>query len=581
MARLILTEEGEDVILGGDVDVVGTVSGGEVITVVSGRVELNSSFNTGGDTINLPGSASDYTVSVLGTVVTLTGPGVTLVIPAGSAGASITFDEGTDARTLVFDDDLGAFVLGDTAISSTAQPLPPVDSGNSVTIAAAFDGTETLDGGDGYDVLEATVTGNVTVDDGSPISGFERINLSATSGVTEFTFDLNNSNAPSQGELLTIDASDFDASTQAFIFAFPDVTDYRLELIGGAAADYLDTDNRVGGDVVRGGGGGDELWGGNNNLEGLGDFLYGGEGDDFLNSNGKQLNALFGEAGNDQFFVYNNAPTFADGGTGDDSFFFQDSLGFEDRIIGGDGTDRLLLTSLADDGVLAIVSGVEVLEIEQDVDLSLGAIFDGSGIETVLLFGADGSTLDASGVTRSLILAGDAGDDTIVGTSFADVIAGGDGADVLTGGAGADLFVYESLDASSGIAGRDTILDFDSGIDSLEFDDIYGTQSLVFVGNFDTRAEANAGYDPGDLQDGEVAVAFFGDGSGGGVLIIDSDDDGSFTDADFQIVMADTGEIDASDFGGTALASAATGALDQMIAPGADQWLGVIGAELG
>ena len=92
-------------------------------------------------------------------------------------------------------------------------------------------------------------------------------------GVTEFEFDLSDSNAPSQGERLVIDASAFGPDTQAFIFAFPDANAFTLELIGGAGADYLDTDNLRGGDVVRGGAGGDELWGGNNTDSGRGDFL--------------------------------------------------------------------------------------------------------------------------------------------------------------------------------------------------------------------------------------------------------------------------------------------------------------------
>ena len=576
MARLILTEEGEDIIVGGDVFVVGTTSGGEVVTVVSGRVELNSSFNTGGDTVNLPGSASDYVISVNGTIVTLTGPEATLVIPAGEIGTALTFDEGADARTLMFDGDLAAFVLGDTVITASPLALPALDTGNSIVTAASFDGTADLDGGDGFDVLEATVTANVEIPDGAPVTGFERINLTAAPGVTEFSFDLNDSNAPSQGELLVIDASAFGPATQAFIFAFPDVSAYSVELIGGAGDDYLDSDNERGGDVVRGGAGSDELWNGSSASSGRGDFAFGGDGDDFLNSNGDRINALFGEAGNDIFFVYNNAPTYADGGTGDDSFFFQSFLGLEDSVIGGEGNDRLLLDVLSDESVLAVVSGVETLEIRSDIALTLGSAFDASGIQSVLLFGEGTNALDASAVGRSLVLSGDLGADTIVGTGSADVLAGGGGADMLTGGGGSDRFVFESLNDSLGVDGRDTIMDFAAGVDAIDVADAFAEQTLTFLGSFDDLAAANAA-GPGSTGPGEVRYAFY-EIDGGGVLVFETDGDGVFTNADFQIVLSGVTQFDPADLVGPDMAQAPV-LPDLMVAPAPD--LGGFAGELG
>jgi hypothetical protein len=54
MARVILTQPGEDVDVGGDLTVIGTRTGGEVITVLRGTIILNASFNAGGDTVRLP-----------------------------------------------------------------------------------------------------------------------------------------------------------------------------------------------------------------------------------------------------------------------------------------------------------------------------------------------------------------------------------------------------------------------------------------------------------------------------------------------------------------------------------------------
>ena len=66
MARLILTTPGEDVDVGGTVTVVGTRSGGEVITITRGNISLDGSFNAGGDTIVLPGDSENYTVRLSG-----------------------------------------------------------------------------------------------------------------------------------------------------------------------------------------------------------------------------------------------------------------------------------------------------------------------------------------------------------------------------------------------------------------------------------------------------------------------------------------------------------------------------------
>ena len=124
MARVILTEEGEDIIVGGDdVDVIGTTAGGEEITVISGNVRLNASFTAGGDTINLPGDAEDYVVRVEGATVIFTNTvdGTTVSIPTSDQANTITFSGGADARTLVFDTVDGRFELD-------GQPITNVDT---------------------------------------------------------------------------------------------------------------------------------------------------------------------------------------------------------------------------------------------------------------------------------------------------------------------------------------------------------------------------------------------------------------------------------------------------------------------
>jgi hypothetical protein len=120
MARITLETPGEDVLVGGtDVEVVGTTTGGEVITLsreVSGRYVLNSSFSTGGDTIVLPGNAADYSARIEGTRVILTrfDDEVEVSIPVGSTGSNTLSFDGDDDRTIsVVDGDL---MIGDQVI---------------------------------------------------------------------------------------------------------------------------------------------------------------------------------------------------------------------------------------------------------------------------------------------------------------------------------------------------------------------------------------------------------------------------------------------------------------------------------
>jgi serralysin len=80
-----------------------------------------------------------------------------------------------------------------------------------------------------------------------------------------------------------------------------------------------------------------------------------------------------------------------------------------------------------------------------------------------------------SGNTAANLIAGNSGDDTIDGKAGDDVIEGGLGNDTLTGGAGSDIFRYSKGD------GNDTILDFNSAIDSMEFVSFSAQEKSKFV----------------------------------------------------------------------------------------------------
>ena len=83
MARLILTQPGEDVEVGGNVTIFGTDSGGEEITVVRGTIVLDPSFNLGGDTVRLPDDAAFFKVRLAGSLAVIEGLGTHVSIPIG------------------------------------------------------------------------------------------------------------------------------------------------------------------------------------------------------------------------------------------------------------------------------------------------------------------------------------------------------------------------------------------------------------------------------------------------------------------------------------------------------------------
>jgi Ca2+-binding RTX toxin-like protein len=93
------------------------------------------------------------------------------------------------------------------------------------------------------------------------------------------------------------------------------------------------------------------------------------------------------------------------------------------------------------------------------------------GIEN-LQFGAQSIGLIA-GTNAINAVNGGAGKDLLLGFDGNDTLAGGAGADILIGGAGADTFDFNAVaDSGIGVAARDLIADFVSGIDKLDFSTI-------------------------------------------------------------------------------------------------------------
>lgn len=141
MARVTLGT-GESITVGGDTEIFGT-SGAQNVTILDGStVTFRSGFNSGGDTIRLNGTASDFVVSFSGSNVTLLSvtDGITIVIPIGVVANTIVFDNG-DSRTLSLVN--GVPTLGGQAIPNIANSAPaPVTAGAGTYTVEGSNGTE-------------------------------------------------------------------------------------------------------------------------------------------------------------------------------------------------------------------------------------------------------------------------------------------------------------------------------------------------------------------------------------------------------------------------------------------------------
>ncbi|NJO29758.1 MAG: calcium-binding protein, partial [Richelia sp. SL_2_1] len=194
-------------------------------------------------------------------------------------------------------------------------------------------------------------------------------------------------------------------------------------------------------------------------------FLYGRDGDD----------TLIGGAGNDNLY----------GGEGDDS------------IDGGDGIDTLRETADTDftlsDGTLqSTVTGTDTF----------------TNIERVVLTGGDGANIiNASGYGGSAFLYGRDGDDTLIGGAGNDNLYGGEANDTLIGGGGNDRLYGEGGSDTfviSSITGRDTIYNFEDGVDLIGLSDGLTFEDLLF------KSSGSNGSNTNILQGNQVLATLIG-----------------------------------------------------------------------
>lgn len=246
---------------------------------------------------------------------------------------------------------------------------------------------------------------------------------------------------------------------------------------GDNGADFIDNSGTVDSEV--------QLGGGNDTLKNSGTIgnqdmldndelaVFGDTGNDSFTNTGTVLgwialgdddDTVIGGKGTEYVADGNGKDTFKLGDGNDWLWVVNDGTGSE-TFDGGKGNDILDLSDLDIKCIinLAAASG----------QVSINSIFDNAvGFETV--WGSDFDDL----------LFGSVGKESISGNEGADEIAGRGGKDDLWGDDGADTFIYELVTDSGVTRGtRDTIWDFESGVDSIHFD-FFTATDLIANGAF-------------------------------------------------------------------------------------------------
>ncbi len=315
--------------------------------------------------------------------------------------------------------------------------------------SGAAEGLDAVDGGDGYDIVQATannttigLTSLVNVEEISS-GGFSNIALQFGARSDVFNSDLIALNGIAAIRAGAGDDTIIGSGGNESILG----EDGNDSIRGGAGADTLN--GGAGIDTVSF----DANWTGTTvNL--ATNAVAGGDADgdtivSFENVTGSDhgdvitgsaaANVITGGAGDDTL----------NGGDGNDTFLVGLDAGF-DSLFGGNGTDRVLF--LVDNAAL----GLSALAAVEN--------FDATGVVNATIVGSEiGNALSFSLSTLTNIAGvfGMDGNDTITGSAASDTIIGGSGDDVLNGGNGDDVFRYlggeDGFDVINGGAGRDSL----------------------------------------------------------------------------------------------------------------------------
>ena len=176
-----------------------------------------------------------------------------------------------------------------------------------------------------------------------------------------------------------------------------------------------------------------------------------GTGSSLLNLTGNALvNTLTGNAANN----------LLNGGAG------------ADTLIGGAGNDTYTVDNSSDIVTENAAQGTDLVNSSVNYTLAVN-------VENLTLTGT--SAIKATGHSGDNTLTGNSGINTLLGNDGNDILIGKAGNDTLTGGLGTDTFWFDT--ATNATTNKDTITDFVSGTDKLQFS-VSVLSALVTRGQF-------------------------------------------------------------------------------------------------
>jgi Ca2+-binding RTX toxin-like protein len=353
---------------------------------------------------------------------------------------------------------------------------------DTIKAGASFDGKDSIDGGDGYDVLELdgdysagvkiANTNLIAVENVSVAGGHDYLLNLAGFGPLEDT---------GYGDWLTIGASDLQAGDEMVVDASA-LSATPIHFFSGA-----------GDETLKGGGGNDQAYVG---LQGRDSFDGGG--------------------GNDQFFIPWNAGAglaTINGGAGEDDLRFESDAFSRVAADGGSGLDSLSLTGAFEARISlgGNFTSFETLQLDPDFSGSFRVLdsFLASGATlTVLGWQTAGYIFDGSRETDGgFILGGSQESDYLRGGRQNDVFNENWGNDTLVGGSGDDLIRlddahFDAFDRFDGGNGSDTVHLYRSGM-SLD-PTVLGAATLRSIEVIELEGAVDLTFSDGNVSHGRV-----------------------------------------------------------------------------
>ena len=482
-----------DTLIGGTGD--DTLAGGLGINTLTGGAGVDTFNVTGTDTITDLGTG--------GADVLIVGAGATAnaTVKTAWTASAATSNNGTANITT------SGLAVNLAAVATGANGFNVTNTGAAATLTGSAL-ADTLIGGVGNDTLVGglgndSLTGGAGVDTFTVASGTDTITDLGNGGADVLTVA---AGATANATLYTAWTATSASKNSGTVNITTSGLAVNLASVTAAGTNGFIITNTGTATTLTGSGLADTLTGGTGN-----DTLMGGAGNDIL-AGGLGTNALTGGTGIDTFNITGLSDIITDLGAG--------------------GADVLNIAAGA--SAIATINAAWTATAQSTNNGTATINTSGLAVNlSAITTGTNGFTVNNTGAAATLtgsafddILTGGTGKDTLIGGNGNDTLIGGLGNDTLTGGAGSDYFVFNTTPNTS--SNKDTITDFVSGTDKLEFSKSIFTGITTAAGTGNGAAlTANEFVSSTTATAGTTATSHFIYNSTSGILYYDADANGA------------------------------------------------------